>query len=180
MRNSVLESNGIKITVRANNLARLYFKQEFDSELDEELIFILNSAKGKEQKIFRELAKSNIDIADFLAFEEALKGKDTDDEAEKLAFEMNIDITKLLAILGRLNTEYDTTLPAFESMRIIWAMAMAHEKSSGNSIVRFEPWLEKVADFDVNDCVEEFTQEVEYGFFRKGRQSGHKRRSEEN
>lgn len=156
----VLISKDVSINVRANNLARLYYRQEFREELDEALKRILNHNSD----VSLELIKKGLDMNEVIKAEKVIREAETDEELEQAFLEMGIDWNMILDVLTP--DKYKTKYPAFETMQVIWAMAMAEKKAQQQDLTPYQAWLEGVADFDVNDCPDDFLREVEYGFFR--------------
>ena len=160
-----LISGNISINIRANNMARLYYRQEFQTELDNDLKAVLNYSKNNND-IVKKLAESGSNISDINKMIGYMAENEKNTVSQLAAFmaENNINLSLLYGFLGE--DRYKTVYPGFEAMKIIWAMAQAEAKASNGKLSNFEKWLEGVADFDVNDCPDDFLKEVEFGFFR--------------
>ena len=139
-----LESNGIKLKIRATNLARHYFYQEFDSELDDtvkKLYAGVNSAMAE--------AVGKMDGADV----EALRNGDMTVLAKYgLTVESFADVKRF---------------PELDATKVIWAMNMAARKADGEPLAGYAKLLEEQNGFYAEDCTEEMWEEIRAGFFRQ-------------
>ena len=154
----------IVINVRANNLTRLYYKQEFGTELDTDLNGILGHEINAVKSILGKVSSDKMQRAVSL-----LNSKNEEMKIRGFAMltEAGIDVNELLSVAG--NNKLGTTkFPSFDSIKVIWAMHKTYvavvEKS--NKFNSFEDWLLEYADFDVNDCAEGFEKEIRGGLFR--------------
>ena len=180
----------ITISVRANHAARLYYLQEFNGQLDKDLEGLLKPGT----KIFDKLKSRGITLTELLEifdkYEQAelaasekkqdvtnddteSKQGETYDEIEvlmKSLKEKGLNLEELLEIGSELTEANNRPrLDAFAAMPILWAMAKADAYANKNMVgfeANYEKWLLERAEFDVNDCAEDFEQVCRNGFFR--------------
>jgi len=161
-----LKSGNMIIRVRASNLARLYFYQEFSTELATELDKLASGNDSREAEslirgLDRETANKILDLQNIagLSPEEAVK------QIENSGLMDNPELLGAMMKLG-LQESISPSISILSVMRIVWAMNKAQNLAENLQTRPFEQWLMQYEDFDFYNCMDDFWAEVRQGFFR--------------
>lgn len=161
---TTLISGDETITVRANAAARLFFHEEFGRGIDDDINTLMSKSP-----LMRQLGKLGLKFSECVEMAKGLSNGSPSETLEKLT-EQGVDLDTLL-LLGSESKFEQPELPSYELMPVLWAMHKAQAEKEGIS-ANFPPtyrdWLLKYADFDINDCADEFEAEIRKGFFRQG------------
>lgn len=161
-----LKSGDTIIRVRASNLARMYFYQEFGAELDKELDKLLSSNDSREAEAL--IKGLDVETTNKILDLQNIAGLPPQEAVKQIESSGLMDRPELLNAMMKLGLQetISTSIPVMSVMRIAWAMNKAQNLAENLQTRPFEQWVMQYEDFDFYDCLDDFWMEVKQGFFR--------------
>lgn len=157
-----IKSGDTIIRIRASNMARTFFYQEFGTDLDVELEPIVQARTNSAKKMLMEMSQDEIQT---ILSVNGLENMDLENAAKLVQEKGILENKQLSAKLVAIAMD-EPKLPTMNAMRLVWAMNAAQNFADGKSTPNFDVWVAKYDEFNFNFCMSDIIAECDKGFFR--------------
>lgn len=153
--------------IRASNMTRFYFYQEFGADLGAELDKIMASVQSR--GAVEQLGKlSPAQLKEFGRIQDINNVSQAEalDILDKTGLKDDPNLMSSLLILSA--NGGSTQLPIMSVMKITWAMNKAENEAAQPKIQThaFDQWVEQYDEFDFDAVFDDIYMEIQRGFFR--------------
>lgn len=160
-----IKSGDTIMRIRASNMARFYFYQEFGTDLGVELDKIMSAIQSR--NAIKELEKLTPEqLREFNQIQNINNVSQTEalEILEKTGLKDNQDLMSSLLILAA--NGGSTQIPGIPLMKVVWAMNKAENEAEKIPTLAFDQWIEQYDEFDFDSVFDNIYLEIQRGFFR--------------
>lgn len=160
-----IKSGDQTMRIRASNMARFYFYQEFNSDLGEELDKIMAAIQSQDaMKQLEQISPEQL--------KEFTKLQDINNVSQSEALEilektgLKDDQSLMSSLLVLAANGGSTQIPGIPLMKVVWAMNRAENEAEESPTPAFDQWVERYDEFDFVSAFDDIYMEIRRGFFR--------------
>lgn len=154
------------IRIRASNMARFYFYQEFGADIGQDLdkISVGIESRNAVEKL-ESLSANQLEDLKLLQNINDIPQTEALVLLEKTGLDQDQDLLRSLLLIGA--TGGNIHIPIVPLMKIVWAMNKAQNEAERIQTPAFDQWLALYDDFDFEESFNEIFVEIRRGFFRE-------------
>lgn len=160
-----IESGDITMRIRASNLARFYFYQEFGTDLGEELDKIAAAIQSQDaMKQLEQLSPEQLKEFTRLQDINTVSQSEALEILNKTGLKDNQNLMSSLLVLAA--NGGSTQIPGISLMKVVWAMNKAENEAEKTPTLAFDQWIKQHDEFDFISAFDDIYIEIQRGFFR--------------
>jgi len=161
-----IKSGGQTMQIRASNLTRMYYYQEFGVDIGQDLDKITVAIES--QNAVAELEKLPVDKLEGIIKLQNINNVPPDEGIkilENTGLDKNPELMRALMLVGA--NGGNIHMPGMELIRVTWAMNKSQNTAENIQTLPFDQWLAKYDDFDFEGAFSDIYLEIARGFFCK-------------